>query len=50
LCYLVTALTSVQKQEGEVELLNLTKIVQDVTQITSLYTVFDIMDDESAAR
>src|SRR5436309_12527297 len=47
--HLVSAYTSVQTQGGELKLLNLTKRVQDVMQITRLYTVFDIMDDEAAA-
>src|SRR5215470_5080697 len=47
--HLVSAFTSVRKQGGELKLLNLTKKVQDVMQITKLYTVFDIMDDEAAA-
>ena len=46
---LVSAFTSVRKQEGELKLLNLTNKVQDVMQIAKLYTVFDIMDDEEAA-
>jgi anti-sigma B factor antagonist len=37
----------VRKQEGELKLLNLTNKVQDVMQITKLYTVFDIMNDEA---
>jgi anti-sigma B factor antagonist len=45
---LVSAFTSVRKQEGELKLLSLTNKVQDVMQITKLYTVFDIMDDEVA--
>ena len=47
--HLVSAFSSVQKQGGELKLLNLTKKVQDVMQITRLYTVFDITDDEAAA-
>ena len=47
--HLVSAFSSVQKQGGELKLLNLTKKVQDVMQITRLYTVFEIMDDEAAA-
>jgi len=47
--HLVSAFTSVRKQDGELKLLNLTKKVHDVMQITKLYTVFDIMDDEAAA-
>ena len=45
---LVSAFTSVRKQEGELKLLNLTNKVQDVMQITKLYTIFDIMNDEGA--
>jgi len=47
--HLVSAFTSVRKQEGELKLLNLTNKVHDLLQITKLYTVFDIMDDEEAA-
>jgi anti-sigma B factor antagonist len=47
--HLVSAFTSVRKQGGELKLLNLTNKVHDVMQITKLYTVFDIMDDEPAA-
>src|SRR5262249_34527287 len=46
---LVSAFTSVQRQGGELKLLNLTKKVHDLLQITKLYTVFDVKDDESAA-
>lgn len=46
---LVSALASVRKQEGELKLLNLTNKVHNVMQITRLYTVFDIMDDEAVA-
>jgi len=47
--HLVSAFTSVRKQEGELKLLNLTNKVHDLMQITRLYTVFDIMDDEALA-
>ena len=47
--HLVSAFTSTRKQEGELKLLNLTNKVHDVLQITRLYTVFDIMDDEAVA-
>lgn len=47
--HLVSTFTSVRKQGGELKLLNLTSKVQDLLQITRLYTVFDIMDDEAAA-
>lgn len=46
---LVSAYTSVRNQGGELKLLNLTKKVHDLLQITKLYTVFDIKDDEAAA-
>jgi anti-sigma B factor antagonist len=46
---LVSAFTSVRKQEGELKLLNLTNKVRDVMQITKLYTVFDITNDEALA-
>ncbi len=46
---LVSAFSSVRKQEGQLKLLNLTNKVQDVLQVTKLYTVFDVMDDEAAA-
>ena len=46
---LVSAFTSVRNQGGELKLLKLTKKVHDLLQITKLYTVFDIKDDETAA-
>lgn len=46
---LVSAFTSVRNQGGELKLLNLTKKVHDLLQITKLYTVFDIKDDEAQA-
>jgi len=46
---LVTAFTTVRKQGGELKLLNLTKKVHDLLQITKLYTVFDVKDEEAAA-
>ncbi len=46
---LVSAFTSVKNAGGELKLLNLTKKVQDLLQITKLYTVFDIKDDETSA-
>jgi anti-sigma B factor antagonist len=44
---LVGAFASVRKQGGELKLLNLTNKVTDLMQITRLYTVFDIMNDEA---
>ena len=46
---LVSAFTSVRNQGGELKLLNLTKKVHDLLQITKLYTVFDVKDDETTA-
>jgi anti-sigma B factor antagonist len=46
---LVSAFTTVRNQGGELKLLNLTKKVHDLLQITKLYTVFDIKDDEATA-
>ena len=46
---LVSAFTSVRNQGGELKLLKLTKKVHDLLQITKLYTVFDVKDDEAEA-
>jgi anti-sigma B factor antagonist len=46
---LVSAFTTVRNQGGELKLLNLTKKVHDLLQITKLYTVFDVKDDETSA-
>ncbi len=46
---LVSAFTSVKNAGGELKLLNLTKKVHDLLQITKLYTVFDVKDDETSA-
>ena len=46
---LVSAFTTVRNGGGELKLLNLTKKVHDLLQITKLYTVFDVKDDETAA-
>src|ERR1700761_1797990 len=46
---LVSGFTSVRNQGGELKLLNLTKKVHDLLQITKLYTVFDVKDDEPGA-
>jgi anti-sigma B factor antagonist len=46
---LVSAFTTVRKQGGDLKLLNLTKKVHDLLQITKLYTVFEVKDDEAAA-
>ena len=46
---LVSAFTTVRNQGGELKLLKLTKKVHDLLQITKLYTVFDVKDDEATA-
>ncbi len=46
---LVSAFTTVKNSGGELKLLNLTKKVHDLLQITKLYTVFDVKDDEASA-
>lgn len=46
---LVSAFTTVKNQGGELKLLHLTKKVHDLLQITKLYTVFDVRDDEATA-
>ena len=46
---LVSAFTTVRNQGGELKQLNLTKKVHDLLQITKLYTVFDVRDDEASA-
>ena len=46
---LVSAFTSVRHQGGEMKLLHLTKKVRDVLQITKLYTVFHVLDDQAGA-
>lgn len=46
---LVSAFTATRNQGGELKLLNLTKKVHDLLQITKLYTVFDVFDDETQA-
>jgi anti-sigma B factor antagonist len=46
---LVSGFTGVAKQGGALKLLNLTKKVHDLLQITKLYTVFDVHNDEARA-
>ena len=46
---LVSAFTTVKNAGGELKLLNLTKKVHDLLQITKLYTVFDVREDEATA-
>ena len=46
---LVSGFTTVANSGGQLKLLNLTKRVKDLLQITKLYTVFDVHEDEAAA-
>ena len=46
---LVSGFTTVTNAGGMLKLLNLGKRVQDLLQITKLYTVFETFDDEAAA-
>jgi anti-sigma B factor antagonist len=46
---LVGSFTTVRNAGGELKLLNLTQKVEDLLQVTKLYTVFDIKDDEFTA-
>jgi anti-sigma B factor antagonist len=46
---LVSGFTTVSNAGGSLKLLNLTKRIQDLLQITKLYTIFEVFDDEAAA-
>ncbi len=46
---LVSGFTTVTNSGGQLRLLNLTKRVKDLLQITKLYTVFDVHDEEASA-
>lgn len=46
---LVASYTAVRNAGGELKLLNLTKKVHDLLQVTKLYTIFDIKDNEFMA-
>ena len=46
---LVSAYTTAKNQGAALKLLRLTKKVHDLLQLTKLYTVFDIYDDEASA-
>jgi anti-sigma B factor antagonist len=46
---LVGAYTTVRNVDGELKLLNLTKRVKDLLQITKLVTVFDVQTEEWTA-
>ncbi|MDZ7638664.1 MAG: STAS domain-containing protein [Bryobacterales bacterium] len=44
---LVSGYTNIQETGGQLKLLKLTKRVKDLLQITKLYTVFEVFDDEA---
>ena len=46
---LVSGFTTVTNSGGALKLLNLNKRVKDLLQITKLYTVFDVHEDEAGA-
>ena len=46
---LVTSFTTIRNQEGQLKLLNLTRRVQDLLQITKLLTVFEVFNSEAEA-
>jgi anti-sigma B factor antagonist len=46
---LVAGFTTVTNKGGQLKLLNLTKRVKDLLQITKLYTVFEVYDNEAHA-
>lgn len=46
---LVSSYTAVRNQGGDLKLLNLTKKVHDLLQVTKLYTIFDVKDNEFMA-
>ncbi len=46
---MVSGFTTVTNQGGQLKLLGLSKRVKDLLQITKLYTVFEVFEDEAAA-
>jgi len=44
---LVSGFTTIANQGGQLKLLQLTKRIQDLLQITKLYTVFEVFEDEA---
>ncbi len=45
---MVSGFTTITNQGGVLKLLSLNKRVKDLLQITKLYTVFEVFDDEAA--
>jgi anti-sigma B factor antagonist len=46
---LVSSFTTINREGGQLKLLNLSQKIQDLMTITKLHTVFDVYDDETAA-
>ncbi|HVF56522.1 MAG TPA: STAS domain-containing protein [Pyrinomonadaceae bacterium] len=46
---LVSSFTTINREGGQLKLLNLTQKIQDLLAITKLLTVFDVYDDEATA-
>ena len=46
---LVSSFTTINREGGQLKLLNLTQKIQDLLAITKLLTVFDVYEDESTA-
>jgi anti-sigma B factor antagonist len=46
---LVSSYTAINKEGGQLKLLNLTQKIQDLLTITKLLTVFDVYDSEAEA-
>lgn len=46
---MVSGFTTVTNHGGQLKLLGLTKRVKDLLQITKLYTVFEVFEDEATA-
>lgn len=46
---LVSSYTAINKEGGQLKLLNLTQKLQDLLTITKLLTVFDVFEDEAKA-
>ena len=46
---LVSNYTSLRNQGGELKLMNMNKNVRNLLQVTRLYTIFDVHDDQASA-
>ncbi len=46
---LVSSFTTINREGGQLKLLNLSQKIQDLMTITKLHTVFDVYEDETGA-